>query len=190
MPPAAAGIQIEHVAPSALSPADYNPRTMTAEARKRLARSLREFGVVDPIIARRSDNLVIGGHQRLVAAQELGLATVPVVYLDDIDDARAAALNVALNNPAEAGAWDLPKLGELLATLDAGGLDLTLTGFDGDELARLMAGMPDIGLASDVEGSVGSGDQWICAVTCESEGQLAKLYDRLKSEGYACKLIT
>lgn len=69
-------VAIEHVSPDTLTPAGYNPRTMSPEARKRLARSIREFGFVDPVIARRSDGLVIGGHQRLVAAQEVGLAFV------------------------------------------------------------------------------------------------------------------
>lgn len=134
-----AELTIEHVSPSALTGAAYNPRTMPAEARKRLARSIREFGFVDPVIARRSDGLVIGGHQRLVAAQELGLATVPVIFLDDIDDQRAAALNIALNNPAEQGMWDMPKLAGILSTLDAEGFDATLTGFELDEIERLLA---------------------------------------------------
>lgn len=131
-------LTIEYVSPSELSPAGYNPRSMTAEQRKRLSRSVREFGMVDPIIARRADKLVVGGHQRLTAALELGLAEVPVVYLDDLDDNRAAALNVALNNPTAQGSWDIPKLTDLLARFEADGFDATLTGFDHDELAAFL----------------------------------------------------
>jgi ParB-like chromosome segregation protein Spo0J len=69
---------------------------MGADERKRLERGIKEFGLVDPIIARRSDGMVIGGHQRLASAVALGLQTVPVVYLDDISDDRAAALNLLL----------------------------------------------------------------------------------------------
>ena len=43
-----------------------------------LTRSIQEFGLVDPIIARREDSTVIGGHQRLLAARRLGYKTVPV----------------------------------------------------------------------------------------------------------------
>jgi DNA modification methylase len=142
-----AQIAIEHVAPSSLVPAPYNPRTMGADERKRLERGIREFGLVDPIIARRSDSLVIGGHQRLASAINLGLATVPVVYLEDIDDDRAAALNVLLNNPSAQGEWDLPKLTDLLSELDATGFDATLSGFDDDELRKLLA--PTGGLLTD-----------------------------------------
>ncbi len=84
-------LAIEHIAPSKLKPADYNPRTMSDKARNALKRGIEAFGLVDPIIARRKDKLVAGGHQRLHAAKELGLATVPVVFLDDLTDQKAAA---------------------------------------------------------------------------------------------------
>lgn len=142
-------IGIEHVDPSVLKPAPYNPRTMGAAERKRLERGIKEFGLVDPIIARRSDHMVIGGHQRLAAAHALGLATVPVVYLDDIADDKAAALNVLLNNPSAQGQWDLPKLTDILSELDGNGFDATLTGFDDEELRRMLA--PAGGLLDGVD---------------------------------------
>ena len=60
-------LTIEQVNPAALNPAAYNPRKMSDSARAALRRGIEAFGLVDPIIARRSDNLVIGGHQRLTA---------------------------------------------------------------------------------------------------------------------------
>lgn len=138
------GLAIEHVAPDVLRPAPYNPRKMGADERKRLERGIREFGLVDPIIARRSDGMVIGGHQRLASAISLKLASVPVVYLDDITDDRAAALNVLLNNPGAAGEWDMPKLTDLLSELDAHGFDATLTGFDGSALEQMLGHAPSV----------------------------------------------
>lgn len=138
-------IKIEQVSPDVLSPASYNPRKLSEPARAALRRGVEAFGLVDPIIARRSDNLVIGGHQRLTVAKEMGLATVPVVYLDDIDDQRAAALNVLLNNPSAQGEWDFGLLSGLLSDLDAHGFDATLTGFDDEELESLLSWAPDPG---------------------------------------------
>jgi site-specific DNA-methyltransferase (adenine-specific) len=138
-------LTIEQVAPDKLSPAAYNPRKMSDTARAALRRGIEAFGLVDPIIARRSDNLVIGGHQRLTAAKEMGLATVPVVYLDDLDDQKAAALNVLLNNPSAQGEWDFGLLSGLLSELDASGFDATLTGFDDKQLEDLLAWTPDPG---------------------------------------------
>lgn len=73
-----------------------------------LRRSVSRWGMVEPLVVRRSDQLVIGGHQRLEAARALGLAAVPVVYVE-ASDAEAKALNLALNRIQ--GEWDLPKLG-------------------------------------------------------------------------------
>ena len=71
---------IEHVELDRLRPDPFNPRRITDEDLE--ARSIQEFGLVDPIIARREDSVVIAGHQRLLAARRLGLTTVPVILLD------------------------------------------------------------------------------------------------------------
>jgi DNA modification methylase len=146
-------IRIEQVPPDKLNPAKYNPRKMSETARNALKRGIDAFGMVDPVIARRADNLVIGGHQRLTAAKELGLATVPVVYLDDLDDQKAAALNVLLNNPSAQGEWDFGLLSGLLSDLDANGFDATLTGFSDSELDALLSWTPEPELAGE-EGDV------------------------------------
>ncbi len=185
----ASALAIAHVAPATLTPAPYNPRTIDEASFARLKRGIAEFGIVDPIVARRSDGLVVGGHQRLRAATDLGLATVPVVYLDDLDDDRTAALNVLLNNPAAQGAWDMGALSGLLSELDGHGFDATLTGFDEAALEALLAWTP-AGIDDPAPSAPDLTAQWICAVTCTSETHLATLYDRLTAEGYACKLIT
>jgi DNA modification methylase len=103
----------------------------------KLVRSIETFGLVEPLVVRRSDNLVIGGHQRLGAAKALGLKTVPVVYVD-LSDAEAKVLNVGLNRIQ--GQWDLPKLGELLDELRLlPDFDVTLSGFDEREIDDLLA---------------------------------------------------
>jgi DNA modification methylase len=108
----------------------------TAEADK-LRRSIETFGLVDPLIVRRADHTVIGGHQRLEAAKALGLKTVPVVYVD-LSQQEAKALNIALNKIQ--GEWDPAKLGDLLEELrDLPDMDETLTGFDGREMDQLLA---------------------------------------------------
>lgn len=61
-----------------------------------LTRSIREFGLIDPIIVRREDKVVISGHERLIAARKLGYTTVPVVFVDLSLD-QAHLLNIALN---------------------------------------------------------------------------------------------
>jgi len=133
----AGGLRICQVPISRLRPWPDNPRVMSAEEMAKLKRSIQEFGMVEPLVVRRSDHLVIGGHQRLEAAKSLGMTTVPVVFVE-VSDAQAKALNLALNRIS--GEWDAPKLGALLDELQSlPDLDVTLTGFDPTEIDDLLA---------------------------------------------------
>jgi len=135
------GLQVEYVRPETLRPDPSNPRRISQQGLRRLARLLDEHGFVDPIIARREDRLVIAGHQRLKAnaLRKSPDALVPVVCLGGIDDGRARALNVALNNPNAQGIFDETKLRQVLAGLADSALDLpAVTAYDEDELQALL----------------------------------------------------
>jgi DNA modification methylase len=129
-------LTVEEVSIDLLRPDPANPRRIGEEELEALTRSLRQFGFVQPVLARREDGVVIGGHQRLVAARRLGLATVPVTYLDlSIEQARL--LNLALNKIG--GSWDEQLLARLLADLQATpDVDLSLSGFGEDEVRDLL----------------------------------------------------
>jgi len=146
-----------------LRPWPDNPRTMPALEMQKLIRSIQQFGMVEPLVARRSDQLVIGGHQRLEAAKALGMGKVPVVYVE-LSDAEAKALNVALNKIS--GEFDLPKLGELLDELrELPDFDATLTGFDDGEIDDLLAELehqqplPDFEESFDAEQAMAEAEQ-------------------------------
>ncbi len=135
--PGSAALAVEDVALDDLRPDPANPRRIGEDELDALERSLRQFGFVQPVLARRDDRTVIGGHQRLVAARRLGYATVPVIWLDlSVDQARV--LGLALNKIS--GSWDEQLLARLLAELGAvPDLDLSLSGFDEDEVRDLAA---------------------------------------------------
>jgi len=140
------GMEVEFVEPKKLTPAPYNPRRIDEENLRRLAALLDAHGFVDPIIARREDGLVIGGHQRLKAnaLRKEPDGVVPVIFLDGLTDAKAKALNIALNNPHAMGEYDDVKLAELLVEIDSGELDLeALTGFAESEIAELVHGLDE-----------------------------------------------
>jgi len=132
--PAAAGLAIEQVPIDALRPDPANPRRISDEELEALTRSLRQWGFVQPILARREDSTVIGGHQRLVAARRLGMETVPVIWLD-ITIEQARLLGLALSRID--GDWDDELLARLLTDLGES-VDLTLSGFGEDELKDLL----------------------------------------------------
>src|SRR6058998_566732 len=136
MPAATTDLQITPVPIDDLHPDPANPRKISAEELDRLTRSLREFGFVQPVIARHDDHVVIGGHQRLVAARRLGYKTVPTLFVD-LSTEQSHLLNLALNRIS--GDWDEQLLARLLADLQlAPNVDLALSAFEDDEIKRLL----------------------------------------------------
>ena len=129
-------LTIEQTPIDLLHPDPANPRRIGGAELDSLERSLRQFGFVQPVVARRADGTVIGGHQRLVAARRLGLTSVPVVWLDlSIEQSRLLAL--ALNRIS--GTWDELLLARLLAELGSiPAIDLGLSGFGQEEIAGLL----------------------------------------------------
>src|SRR5665811_2244456 len=129
-------LAVEEVALDALRPDPANPRRISEDELDALERSLRQFGFVQPVLARREDRTVIGGHQRLVAARRLGLTSVPVTWLD-ISVEQARLLGLALNKIS--GSWDDALLARLLADLQSTpDVDLSLSGFGEDEIKELL----------------------------------------------------
>jgi DNA modification methylase len=131
-----ADLQIIQVPIDDLRPDPANPRRISDSELDALTRSLREFGFVQPVLARRDDKLVVGGHQRLVAARRLGWKTVPVIFLD-VSQEQAHVLNLALNKIS--GEWDQDLLARLLADLQqTPDVDLSLSGFEPVEITALL----------------------------------------------------
>ena len=126
-------LQVEHVPVDALHLDPANPRRISEAELDALARSITEFGFVQPVVVR-GDDTVIAGHQRLVAAQRLGLAEVPVIRLD-VGAEQGRLLGLALNNIG--GSWDEQLLARLLSDLQDD-VDIRLSGFGDDELKNLL----------------------------------------------------
>ena len=116
-----------------------NSRSHPAKQIERLAAIIQKFGFVNPILVGR-DKVIIAGHGRLEAARQLGLEQVPVIVIDHLSDAERRALALADNRLAEDALWDEDLLRAELAALRDEALDLELTGFDKNELKRLLAG--------------------------------------------------
>lgn len=175
-------IDIERVIPYA-----RNPRK-NADAVDKVAASLREFGFRQPIVT--DENLtVIVGHTRLLAAKKLSLAQVPVHVAEGLTAAQIKAYRIADNRVGEEAEWDFGALKIELEDLKGVGEDLSKTGFDADELSKLLAEVTE-GLVDEdatpeipVEPRSRKGDIWICGqhrVMCGDSSDTISL-DRLNN---------
>jgi DNA modification methylase len=135
-------METEAIKISDLKSANYNPRVMDDNEMEKLVSSIVAFGFVEPVIANRHpgrENIIIGGHQRVAAAQKLGIAKVPVVYVD-LDIEKEKLLNLALNRIS--GRWDEEKLADVLKSIE-NEAERALAGFDSAEIDDLLRGIND-----------------------------------------------
>ena len=93
---------------SDLKPYEKNPR-INDDAVELVANSIKEFGFKVPIIIDK-DNVIVCGHTRYKASQELGLNEVPCIIADDLDSEQIKAFRLADNKVAEASEWDYELL--------------------------------------------------------------------------------
>lgn len=121
-----------------LIPFVRNARTHSPEQVAQVAASIAEFGFVNPILVG-SDKVIIAGHARLLAARKLDLKEIPVIVLGHLSESQRRALVIADNRLALNAGWDEQLLRIELAALRDEDYDLDLTGFEDEELARLLA---------------------------------------------------
>jgi len=120
-----------------LFPYVNNSRTHSDEQVAQVAASIKEFGFTNPVLVDK-DNMIIAGHGRMKAAMRLGLTEVPCIRLDHLNDFQKKAYIIADNKLALNAGWDDELLRLELGQLNDDGFDLSLTGFDDDELSKLL----------------------------------------------------
>lgn len=111
-------------------PYDNNPRN-NENAVEKVAESIKQFGFKQPIVIDKN-NVIICGHTRLKAAQQLGLKKVPVIKAAELTDDQVKAYRLADNKVSEFSTWDFDALADELAELE--NIDMAAFGFD--EMAK------------------------------------------------------
>ena len=185
---------------SVLKPAEYNPRKKLKPGDKeyeKIKRSITEFGFADPLVVN-ADMTIIGGHQRLTVAMDLGYTEVPCAVVD-VDKTREKALNIALNKIS--GEWDDNLLAELLQDIQNSNYDAELTGFESAEIDALFNKVYDkevkednFDVESELKQPVFSkpGDIWFLGkhrVIC-GDSTKAETYERLMDGDKANLVLT
>jgi DNA modification methylase len=128
---------IAHRPIAGLIPYANNARTHSEAQVALIAGSIREFGFNNPVLVD-GQNGIIAGHGRVLAAQKLGLKTVPVIELAHLSEAQKRAYILADNRLSEQAGWDRDLLSLELVDLSELGVDLGDLGFDGAELDALL----------------------------------------------------
>jgi len=130
-------MQIQKISINKINPAPYNPRKDLKPGDieyEKIKNSIVEFDLVEPLVWNKQTGNLVAGHQRLKILKDQGITEIEVSIVD-LSEPREKALNIALNKVD--GAWDYPKLKDLLQEIDTGPYDVSFTGFDELEIEKL-----------------------------------------------------
>lgn len=108
-------MKVKSVKLSEIFPYYDNPRDNT-NAVEPTKESIKRFGFVKPILVDKA-GVIIAGHTRYVAAYQLGMEFVPVVY-SEMDDEMAKKYRILDNKLAEKSSFDEDQLLEELRNME------------------------------------------------------------------------
>jgi ParB-like chromosome segregation protein Spo0J len=166
-----------------LIPYARNARTHSDEQVAQIAASIKEWGWTTPVLVD-EDGGIIAGHGRTLAAQKLKMTEVPVMMAKGWSDAKKRAYVLADNKLALNAGWDNEMLALELAEIGELGFDLELIGFDLQEIATILDDQNEI----EEPESVDYKEMFNIIVECSNEEEQEKIFNRLDTEGYKCRV--
>ena len=120
-----------------LSPYENNARRHTKEQIKQIVNSIEEFGFLNPILID-ENNMILAGHGRYMAAQNLDLEKVPTIQIKNLTEAQKKAFVIADNKIATNSTWDESTLWKEIQALNEVGFDLNILAFAELELLPII----------------------------------------------------
>ena len=112
-------LQVQEAAIDQLHPWARNARTHSKRQVRKISDSITRFGFNNPVLVDDALN-IIAGHGRVLAAQQLGMTSVPTILLSHMSETDKRAYVIADNQLATKAGWDR----EILATELQGLVDL------------------------------------------------------------------
>jgi hypothetical protein len=129
--------QVERRLIAMLTPYARNARMHSEAHVAQIVASMERWGVTMPILVD-EDGEIIAGHGRVMAAEKLGYAELPVLVARGWSDEEKKAYRIADNRLSELSSWDTALLAAELSDLGAADFDLSLVGYSTDDLANMM----------------------------------------------------
>lgn len=123
---------------------EFNARIIPQEAIEKVAASIREFGWRQPIVID-EEGVILAGHTRHLAAKHLGLTEVPVHLAVGLTKDQADLYRLMDNRSNQESGWDNDLVTQELADLKGEGYDLSLTGFNANEITTYLSDLTDSG---------------------------------------------
>jgi ParB-like chromosome segregation protein Spo0J len=176
-------MKIDMLPIDSIKPYENNPRRITDQAVRKVAQSLHAFGWQQPIVVDETMTVIVG-HSRLAAAKSLKLTEVPVHIAVGLTPDQARAYRIADNRTNEESEWDYELLRIELAELENIDFDMSILGFDPNDLNALLPQEAQNANGEQVNGL------FEVVVKCRDETEQQEVYERLTAQGMTCRVLS
>lgn len=119
-------LKIEYLPISTLKPYEKNAKEHPQEQIDQIIASIEQFGMNDPIGIWGEERLIVEGHGRLLALQQMGETEAPTIRLDHMTDEQRRAYTLVHNKTTMNSGFDMEMLHAELDDLD---IDMDEFGF-------------------------------------------------------------
>lgn len=167
-------LKVEYVDIDSIIPYENNAKLHPAEQIEQIKKSIKEFGMNDPIGVWHDE--IVEGHGRLIACKELAFDKVPIIRLDDLDDEQRRAYMLVHNQLTMNSGFDFDLLDLELDNID---IDMTQFGFDA-EIQETEENQQEANYSETIS----------VVIDCENETEAEEIYEKLTKEGYKCRVST
>lgn len=166
-----------------------------------IARSVRRFGFVAPVVVWGSRGQIVAGHGRYLAAQMIlradpgaylatdapGPALIPVRVVEFASETEANAYALADNRLTEANPMEPVDVAAILKEISEAGGDVEVPGWTEAEIAAMIGGQEPSVTEVDASPALGDGLVYSVVITCRDEIHQGDLLQRLEGEGLTCR---
>ena len=129
-------MNVKEIDVNVISEYKNNARIHSQEQVEQIAKSIKEFGFLNPILID-DKNTIIAGHGRLMGAKKLGLKNVPTIQIKHLSESQKKAYIIADNKIGLNSMWNEDVLKTELEAIGELNLDTNLTGFTIKEVSKL-----------------------------------------------------
>lgn len=126
-------LKIEYLPIDTLKPYENNAKEHPQEQIDQIIESIRQFGMNDPIGIWSDEHLIVEGHGRLLALQQLGATDAPTIRLDHMTDEQRKAYTLVHNKTTMNSGFNLEILNQELEAID---IDMTDFGFCMEDIGQ------------------------------------------------------
>ena len=123
-------LKVEYLPIDEIKPYENNAKIHTPEQIEQIKASIEQFGMNDPIGIWSKDNIIVEGHGRLIACQELGYTEIPIIRLDDLTDEQRRAYTLIHNKTTMNSDFDYNILDSELAKIE----NIDMQAFDFEDI--------------------------------------------------------